>query len=89
MSGAILETGLFGEILKSYWHGVRPAPFHFYRDRDKREIDLLIEADGQLRPVEFKKTARPSRTDTRHFETLRRFLAWHRSEVFRVPGLAR
>ncbi len=61
------------EVLKSYWHRVRPAPFHFYRDRDKREIDLIIEADGQLHPVEFKKTARPSRTDTRHFETLRRF----------------
>ena len=75
MSGAILETWIFGEMLKSYWHRVRPAPFYFYRDRDKREIDLVIEADGRLHPVEFKKTARPSRTDTRHFETLRRFPA--------------
>ena len=75
MSGAILETWIFGEMLKSYWHRVRPAPFYFYRDRDKREIDLVIEADGRLHPVEFKKTARPTRTDTRHFETLRRFPA--------------
>ena len=53
-------------MLKSYWHRVRPARFYFYRDRDQREIDLVIEADGTLRPVELKKTARPSRTDTDH-----------------------
>ena len=42
MSGAILETWILGELLKSYWHNGRQAPFYFYRDRDQKEIDLLI-----------------------------------------------
>lgn len=61
LSGAILETYLFSEILKSYWHHGKAAYFYFYRDRDQREIDLLIEEDGILYPIEFKKSANPSR----------------------------
>ena len=60
MSGAILETYLFTEILKSYWHNGKAAHFYFYRDRDQKEIDLLIEQDGLLYPIEFKKSASPS-----------------------------
>ena len=58
MSGAILETYLFTEILKSYWHnGVEPN-FYYYRDTDQNEIDLVIETGDTLYPVEFKKTER-------------------------------
>jgi len=32
----------------------------FYRDRDMKEIDLLILKNGILYPVEIKKSARPS-----------------------------
>jgi predicted AAA+ superfamily ATPase len=60
MSGAILETYMLSEIIKSYWHNGKNAYFYFYRDRDQKEIDLLIEQDGQLYPVEFKKSASPS-----------------------------
>lgn len=60
MSGAILETFMMIELLKSYWHLGKAAYFYFYRDRDQREVDLLIEQDNQLYPVEFKKTASPS-----------------------------
>jgi predicted AAA+ superfamily ATPase len=72
MSGAILETHVVSEILKSYWHnGQRPAVF-FYRDRDRREIDLLIEHDGLLHPVEIKRTASPKTADVKNFDILRR-----------------
>ena len=59
MSGAILESWVVAEILKSYWHQGRLAPFHYYRDKDQCEIDLVIEADGVLYAVEIKKTASP------------------------------
>lgn len=36
----------------------------------QREIDLLIEQDGQLYPVEFKKTASPSLNAGKHFFVL-------------------
>jgi predicted AAA+ superfamily ATPase len=72
MSGPILETWIVAEILKSYWHnGLRP-PFYFYRDRDGREIDLLLVRDGITHPLEIKKTASPSRADVRHFRALER-----------------
>jgi predicted AAA+ superfamily ATPase len=72
MSGAMLETWVLAELLKGYWHNGLAAPFYYYRDRDAREIDLLIVQDGMLFPLEIKKSAAPSRDDARHFETLRR-----------------
>ncbi|MBN2689683.1 MAG: ATP-binding protein [Gammaproteobacteria bacterium] len=70
MSGAILETYLFAEILKSYWHNGVEANFYYYRDLDQREIDLVIESGDVLYPVEFKKTATPSKTASRSFSLL-------------------
>ena len=70
MSGAILETWVLAELLKSYWHnGVQP-PFYYYRDKEKNEIDLLIVRDGTIYPVEIKKTASPGKRDIRHFKML-------------------
>jgi predicted AAA+ superfamily ATPase len=70
MSGSILETWIFTELLKGYWHNGRRAPFYFYRDRDMKEIDLLIIQDGKIYPLEFKKTASPGKGDVRHFQAL-------------------
>ena len=70
MSGAILETYVVAEVLKSYWHNGRAANLHFLRDRDGREIDMLIEQDGKLYPIEIKKTATPSLRATRGFSAL-------------------
>jgi hypothetical protein len=75
MSGALLETWVVAELLKSYWHNGLEAPFYFYRDRDGREIDLLIVRDNVLYPLEIKKSAAPSPEDVRHFEALRRLKA--------------
>lgn len=70
MSGAILETYLFSEILKSYWHHGKEPNFYFYRDLDQKEIDLVIEAGDTLYPVEFKKTGTPSQTASKQFGVL-------------------
>ncbi|MFO8073828.1 MAG: ATP-binding protein [Polyangia bacterium] len=72
MSGPILKTWVVAEILKSYWHNGREAPFFTYRDKEKREIDLLIEIDGALHPLEIKRTASPSKRDTKIFAALER-----------------
>jgi uncharacterized protein len=70
MSGAILETWIFAELLKSYVHNGIKAPFYYYRDKDQKEIDLLIVKDGTVYPLEFKKTASPNRSDVKHFQVL-------------------
>jgi len=70
MSGAMLETWVVAEILKSYWHNGQEAPLYFYRDTDQREVDMVIEAGDTVYPVVFKKTASPARTATRQFSVL-------------------
>jgi predicted AAA+ superfamily ATPase len=72
MSGPILETWIVAELLKGYWHTGRRPPFYYYRDKDLREIDLLVIQDGVAYPLEIKKTASPGRDDVRHFGALER-----------------
>ena len=73
MSVAILESYIFAEILKSYWHnGVKPN-FYYYRDADQKEIDLVIETADTLYPIEFKKTATPSKIASKNFSVLEKF----------------
>jgi predicted AAA+ superfamily ATPase len=71
-SGAIFETWALGEILKSWWHSGKRAPFYFFRDKDGKEIDLLIVRDAVIHPVEFKKSASPDRRAAKHFGALRK-----------------
>ncbi|MBU0609579.1 MAG: ATP-binding protein [Armatimonadetes bacterium] len=71
MSGAILETWVISELLKGYWHNGREAPFYYYRDRDGRELDLLIVQDGLIHPLEIKRTASPGPDDLRAAAGLR------------------
>jgi predicted AAA+ superfamily ATPase len=72
MSGALLETWVVAELLKGYWHSGRQPDFYYYRDKDQREIDLLILQDGVVFPLEIKKTASPRPEDVRHFQALAR-----------------
>jgi uncharacterized protein len=70
MAGQVFETYVVAEVLKSWWHNGRRAPLYFYRDRDGREIDLIIEQDDLLHPIEIKKTATPSRNAAMAFGRL-------------------
>ena len=70
MSGAILETFVIAEILKSYWHNGLQAPFYYYRDKDKKEIDLLIVKNQMLYPSEIKKSGSPRKEAVKHFQVL-------------------
>ncbi len=69
-SGAMFETWVFGELLKSWWHHGKRAPFYFYRDKDRKEIDLLVVQDDRIHPLEFKKSASPDRRAARAFQAL-------------------
>jgi predicted AAA+ superfamily ATPase len=72
MNGAMLETYVISEIIKSYYHNGLTPNVWFYRDRDKKEIDLLIERNGLFYPIEIKRTASPKTEDVKHFEILTR-----------------
>ena len=70
LSGAILETWVVSEIIKSYWHNAKEAPLFYYRDSDMREVDLLIESGDTLYPIEIKRTATPTRHACRQFPVI-------------------
>lgn len=70
MSGAIFESYVFSEIYKSYLNAGKEPPVFYYRDKDQREIDLLLYQNGILSPVEIKKAASPGRTAIKNFRVL-------------------
>ena len=72
MNGAMLETYVVSEIVKSYRHNGLPVNLYFYRDRDNKEIDLIIERNGLLYPIEIKRSASPKIDDIKHFDVLSR-----------------
>lgn len=67
MSGALLENFTVSEIMKSYQNAGLEPYLYFYRDRDTKEIDVIMEGDGKLCPLEIKKTASPDKRLTRVF----------------------
>lgn len=70
MSGQIFETYAFGEVYKSFLNAGKRAPLHFFRTNDKKEIDMLLEQNGALYPIEVKKTASPSKKDARNLNAI-------------------
>ena len=70
MSGAILENYVVSEIIKTYYNAGEMPGIYYYRNNDAKEIDVILEADGQLHPCEIKRTATPGAELTRSFKVL-------------------
>jgi uncharacterized protein len=70
MSGSIFETFVVGEILKSYLNSGKKAPLYYYRDKDQKEIDLILFENDTLHPIEIKKSSNPGRSAIKHFNVL-------------------
>jgi len=71
MSGAVFETFVISEIIKGYYNrGYDDLWFSYYRDKDMSEIDLIIESNGVLHPIEIKKTGNPGKQDIKAFDKL-------------------
>lgn len=70
INGAILENYVVSEIKKTYLN-CRIEPYlYYYRDKDAKEIDIVLEHDGMLNPIEIKKTANPGTELTKVFHLL-------------------
>lgn len=70
MAGSFLESWVFSEIYKSYLNAAKEPPIFYYRDKDKKEVDLLLHYDGALYPIEIKKSASPGTEAVKHFKVL-------------------
>ncbi len=70
INGALLENYAAAEIIKTYRNCGRNDNFYYYRDKDAREIDLLLESDGELHPLEIKKSTNPGTEIASAFKVL-------------------
>ncbi|MDL2312246.1 ATP-binding protein [Bacteroidales bacterium OttesenSCG-928-B11] len=70
LTGAILETFAFIQIIMSYSHNGKEPNIYFYRDDDQKEIDFIIEQNATLYPIEVKKTMTPTLRDAKNFAIL-------------------
>lgn len=69
ISGHVFETFVITEILKSYVNeGIGIKNLFFYRDSNDNEIDLLIEKDNTLYPIEIKKSSEPKKEYVDNFK---------------------
>ena len=72
MAGAIFETYVINEILKSYYNAGKEPNFYFFRNDKQQEIDLIIYENGTMYPIEIKKTSSPNQKDIKTFEILQK-----------------
>lgn len=80
MNGAILENYVVEEIIKTYLNCGSEPYLYYYRDKDAKEIDLVLEHDGIINPIEIKKTSNPGT------ELVKVFSLLDRSSVPRSSG---
>lgn len=70
LNGAILENYVVAEIMKTYHNQGKECLLWYYRDKEMREIDLIMESDGQLHPLEIKRSVNPGKELVGAFEVL-------------------
>lgn len=70
MNGAFVENFAVSEIWKAFLNAGLEPPLYYFRDKDGNEIDVVIEMNGKLHPIEIKKTASPNKAMTKAFSCL-------------------
>lgn len=70
--GAFFETYVVSGIIKSYYNSGKSVDLFYYRDIDKKEIDLLVVEGDKIYPIEIKKSKEPSKPD-KNFGVLQQF----------------
>ncbi len=70
LSGAFIETYVVSEIVKSYIHNGKTPNIYYYRDSNKEEIDVIIEENNKVYPIEIKQTATPTLSMAKNFKLI-------------------
>lgn len=70
-SGHYYENYVIAELMRHYAYGKNKVNLNFYRDNKMKEIDLIVEENGVLHPVEIKKSASPDKSVIKAFSALK------------------
>lgn len=69
-SGHYFENFVVMELLKNFAYASSKANLTYYRDSNAKEIDLFVEENGIIHPLEIKKSANPDRREVKKYELL-------------------
>lgn len=70
VSGRYFENYVVIELLKNFAYAPSRANMTYYRDSNAKEIDVFVEENGVIHPLEIKKSANPDRREVRKYELL-------------------
>lgn len=87
MGGAILETAVVHEIVRTLTHTGQDPQVYFWRTSTGVEVDLVVDTGTALIPIEVKLSATPNRNMARGIETFREDLGERTTRGYVVhPG---
>ena len=69
-SGHFYENYVVMELLRTYAYASSGAELSYYRDSNAKEIDVFVESDGEIHPLEIEKSASPNQREIKKFEVL-------------------
>ena len=69
-SGHFFENYVVTELVKNYAYSKNPAFLSFYRDLNANEIDVFVEENGKIHPLEIKKSANPDKKEIKKYNVL-------------------
>lgn len=59
LNGAIWENYIVSKLLETYQNDGKECLLWYYHDKEMHEIDMSIESDGMLHPMEVKRSVNP------------------------------
>ena len=66
-SGCYYENYVVMELVKNYAYSKIKANLSYYRDSNAKEIDVFIEENDTIHPIEIKKSANPDIRETKKY----------------------
>ena len=69
-SGHYLENYVVAEMMRNAAYTETAMNLNYYRDKNMKEIDLIVEIDGELHPFEIKRSASPEKKTVKAFSVL-------------------
>lgn len=69
-SGHYFENYVVVELLKNFAYASSKAYLTYYRDSNAKEIDIFVEENGEIHPLEIKKSANPDRREIKKYDVL-------------------
>lgn len=69
-SGHYYENYVVMELVKNYAYSKSKVNITYYRDSNAKEIDIFVEENNCIHPLEIKKSAKPDRREIKKFSVI-------------------